>query len=265
MQTGCKNARASSWLRVPQLHAAAGRLSPGALALWSEPAQNGLLRACLGAAPPLPRPGGGLLIASPNSRKMDQDFSQNCYGQAEICPDSLSGRHNGFVQRLRMGRYMPDISTIAFPEIFRIFRENGPRNIRNILRKWWVAAIPGPLSRNIWNISGNWSLQKMKPQCLPHICRGSPDKFGQAVRRKYEAVTSSRGSPDQFSEISGIFRKSGPGKRAQVRRTSFTVSFYRVKKSFHNKPCQCGFDQSKKSYTRFSQTRPKSPTSPSRH
>ena len=83
-------------------------------------------------------------------------------------------------------------------------------NIRNISRKWWVAAIPGPLSRNILNIPGNLSLQKMKPLCLPHICRGSPDRFGQ-VRRKYEAVTSSRGSPDQFSEISGIFRKSGPG------------------------------------------------------
>ena len=94
-----------------------------------------------------------------------------------------------------------------------------------------MAAIPGPLSRNIWNISGNWSLQKMKPLYLPHICRGSPDRFGQAVRRKYEAVTSSRGSPDQFSEISGIFRKSGPGKRAQVRRASFTASFYRVNKS----------------------------------
>ena len=94
-----------------------------------------------------------------------------------------------------------------------------------------MAAIPGPLSRNILNNPGNLSLQKMKPLCLPHICRGSPDRFGQAVRRKYEAVTSSRGSPDQFSEISGIFRKSGPGKRSQVRRASFTVSFYRVKVS----------------------------------
>ena len=46
MQTGCKNAPASSRLRVPQLHAAAGRLSPG----------NGLSRACLGAAPPLSLP-----------------------------------------------------------------------------------------------------------------------------------------------------------------------------------------------------------------
>ena len=91
-----------------------------------------------------------------------------------------------------------------------------------------MAAIPRPLSRNIWNISGNWSLQKMEPLCLPHTRRGSPDRFGQAVRRKYEAVTSSRGSPDQFSEISGLFRKSGPGKRAQVRRASFTVLFYRV-------------------------------------
>ena len=68
----------------------------------------------------------------------------------------------------------------------------------------------------------------MKPPCLPHMCRSSPDRFGQAVRRKYEAVTSSRSSPDQFSEISGIFRKNGPGKRAQVRRASFTVSFYRA-------------------------------------
>ena len=42
MQTGCKNARASSRLRVPQLHAAAGRLSPGTLAQWSEPVGNGL-------------------------------------------------------------------------------------------------------------------------------------------------------------------------------------------------------------------------------
>ena len=100
-----------------------------------------------------------------------------------------------------------------------------------------MAAIPGPLSRNIWNISGNWSLQKMKPLCLPHICRGSPDRFGQAVRRKYETVTSSRGSPDQFSEISGIFRKSGVGKRAQVRRASFTVSFYRVNIILYNFEC----------------------------
>ena len=68
----------------------------------------------------------------------------------------------------------------------------------------------------------------MKPLCLPHICRGSPDRFRQAVRKKYKAVTSSRGNPDQFSEISGIFRKSGPGKRAQVRRASCTVWFYRV-------------------------------------
>ena len=49
-------------------------------------------------------------------------------------------------------RNIPDISTTTFPEIFQpeifkifrgIFRENGPRNIRNI------ATIPGPLSRNI--------------------------------------------------------------------------------------------------------------------
>ena len=71
---------------------------------------------------------------------------------------------------------------------------------------------------------------KMKPLYLPHICRGNPDKFGQAVLRKYKAVTSSRSSPDQFSEISGIFRKSDPGKRAQVRRASFTLSFYRENK-----------------------------------
>ena len=141
-------------------------------------------------------------------------------------------------------RNIPDISIVAlqtiFPKYSGYFDDSISRNIWNISgkwspkyseysRKWWVAAIPRPLCRNIWNISGNWSLQKMKPLCLPHICRGSPDRFGQAVHRKYEAVTSSRGSPDQFSEISGIFRKSGPGKRAQVRRASFTVSFYRVK------------------------------------
>ena len=56
MQTGCKNARASSRLRVPQLRAAAGRVSSGALAQWSEPVGNGLSRACLGAAPPLSLP-----------------------------------------------------------------------------------------------------------------------------------------------------------------------------------------------------------------
>ena len=33
-------------------------------------------------------------------------------------------------------------------------------------------------SRNIWNISGNWSLQKMKPLHLPDYGRGSPDRFG---------------------------------------------------------------------------------------
>ena len=36
----------------------------------------------------------------------------------------------------------------------------------------------------------------------------SPDRFGQAVRRKYEAVTSSRSSPDQFSAIPGFFGKA---------------------------------------------------------
>ena len=56
MQMGCKNARASSRRRVPQLHAATGRLSPGALAQWSEPVGNGLSRACLSAAPPLSLP-----------------------------------------------------------------------------------------------------------------------------------------------------------------------------------------------------------------
>ena len=45
--------------------AAAGRLSPGALAQWSEPVGNGLSRACLGAAPPLPRPGGGCRTGHP--------------------------------------------------------------------------------------------------------------------------------------------------------------------------------------------------------
>ena len=54
---------------------------------------------------------GSQLLASPNSRKMGQDFGLNCYGQADICPDSLSGRHNGFVQS-------PD----HFSEISRIFR-----------------------------------------------------------------------------------------------------------------------------------------------
>ena len=54
---------------------------------------------------------GSQILASPNSRKMGQDFSQNCYGQADICPDSLSGRHNGFVQS-------PD----HFSDISRIFR-----------------------------------------------------------------------------------------------------------------------------------------------
>ena len=54
---------------------------------------------------------GSQLLASPYSRKMGQEFSQNCYGQADICPDSLSGRHNGFVQS-------PD----HFSEISRIFR-----------------------------------------------------------------------------------------------------------------------------------------------
>ena len=193
MQTGYKNARAISRLRVPQLHAAAGRLSPGAVAQWSEPVGNGLSRACLSAAPPLSLPSttavplrAGLvairsrqrvserrspergelrgllaskdpsthaivaqvqaktrstrkhpgckqsrtdflqsigktlvatigrtsqLLASPNSQKMGQDFSQNCYGKTDICPDSLSGRHNGFVQS-------PD----HFSEISRIFR-----------------------------------------------------------------------------------------------------------------------------------------------
>ena len=61
---------------------------------------------------------------------------------------------------------------------------------------------------------GNSAPTKMKPLCLPHICRGSPDRFGRAIRENYEAVISSRGSSDQFSEISWIFRKSGPGKRA---------------------------------------------------
>ena len=65
MQTGCKNARASSRLRVPQLHAAAGRLSPGTLAQWSEPVGNSLSRACLGPAPPLPLPGGGCRTGHP--------------------------------------------------------------------------------------------------------------------------------------------------------------------------------------------------------
>ena len=49
-------ARAGSRLRMPQLHAAAGCLSPSALAQWSEPVGNGLSRACLGAAPPLSLP-----------------------------------------------------------------------------------------------------------------------------------------------------------------------------------------------------------------
>ena len=71
-----------------------------------------------------------------------------------------------------------------------------------------MATIPGPLSRNIWNISRKWWV-------------ASPNKF--------EANASSRGNPDQFSEISGIFRQNDPGKRAQVRRAIFTISFYRVK------------------------------------
>ena len=88
MQTGCKNACVSSWLRVPQLHAAAGRLSPGALALWSEPVQNGLSRACLGAAPPLPRPGGGCRTA---------------YRIAKLSEDGPRFQP----KLLRTGRYMP--------------------------------------------------------------------------------------------------------------------------------------------------------------
>ena len=139
---------------------------------------------------------GSQLLASPNSRKMGQDFSQNCYGQADICPDSLSGRHNGFVQSphhfseiSRIVRYLhsrpffqkiPDISTTAFPEIFGIFRESKyfgktVPDIFGIFREngGWLR-----FSRNIWNISGNWSLHKMKSLHLPDYGRGSPDRFG---------------------------------------------------------------------------------------
>ena len=151
-------------------------------------------------------------------------------------------------------RNIPDISIVAlqtiFPKYSGYFDDSIFRNIWNISGKWSPKYSFGKMVPEIFGIFrenggwlrfpdrfafpeyleylGNWSLQKIKPLCLPHICRGSPG-FGQAVRRRYEAVTSSRGSPDQFSEISGIFRESGPGKRAQVRRASFTVSFYRVK------------------------------------
>ena len=83
---------------------------------------------------------GSQLLASPNSRKICQDCSQNCYEQADIGSDSLAGRHNGFVQNPDHFSERFRITT-AFPETFGIFRKNSSRNIRNISRKWWVAAI----------------------------------------------------------------------------------------------------------------------------
>ena len=148
---------------------------------------------------------GSQLLASPNSRKMGQDFSQNCYGQADICPDSLSGRHNDFVQRPGpFFRSIPDISIVTLPTILPkysgYFDDSISRKWSPKYSEYFEKMVGGCDSRTafpkIWNISGNWSLQKMKPLCLSHICRGSPDRFGQAVRRKCETVISSRGSPD---------------------------------------------------------------------
>ena len=94
---------------------------------------------------------GSQLLASPNSRKMEQRFQPKLLRTGRYMPRLFIWK----TQRLRSkpGPYFrniqdisiialqtifpkySDISTIAFLEIFGIFRENGPRNIRNISRK----------------------------------------------------------------------------------------------------------------------------------
>ena len=76
-------------------------------------------------------------------------------------PDHFSEKFRIF-RRQHFPKYLEYFGK-PVPEIFGIFRENGG----------WLR-----FSRNIWNISGNWSLQKMKPLHLPDYGRGSPDRFG---------------------------------------------------------------------------------------
>ena len=76
-------------------------------------------------------------------------------------PDHFSERFRIF-RRQHFPKYL-EYFWKTVPKIFGIFRENGG----------WLR-----FSQNIWNISGNWSLQKMKPLHLPDYGRGSPDRFG---------------------------------------------------------------------------------------
>ena len=74
---------------------------------------------------------GSQLLASPNSRKMGQDFIQNFYPPAHICPDSLFARHKAlFKARTIFPKYPGYFDTCTpdhFSERFRIFRRHFPK------------------------------------------------------------------------------------------------------------------------------------------
>ena len=160
---------------------------------------------------------GSQLLASPNSRKMGQDFSQNWTGRFLV---RLFIRKT---QRLRSQpgpffRNIPDISIIALQTIFpkgsgyfdhSIFGKRFPKYL-----EYFEKMVGGCDFPKYLEYFGKLVPTKNEELLhLPDYGRGSPDRFGQVVRRKYEAVASSRGSPGQFSEKrSGKTRASATSK-----------------------------------------------------